>query len=68
MSWPTAAVLISLIAGVAVVAIFALRERVFSRRQREAHLQQRKELLNEVSFALREHVDELRKRQEQAEP
>ena len=67
MSWPTAAVPISLIACVALVAIFAPRERVSSRRQREAELEQRKELLGEVSFALREQVEELRKKQEQAE-
>ena len=68
MSWPTAAVLISLIVCSAVVAVFALRGRIASRHRREVELQKRKELLGEVSAAVREQVAELRKRQEQADP
>ena len=67
MTWPAAAVLISLIACSAVVAVFALRGRVHSRQRREIELQERKELLGEVSAALREQVEELREKQEQAE-
>lgn len=63
MSWPTAAVLISLIAFAGVVAVFALRELAQRRGRREADLEKRKELLVEVSAEVRKQIKALRKQQ-----
>ena len=64
MSWPTAAVLISLIACAGVVAVFALRELAHARGRSEADLEKRKELLVEVSAEIDQQMTALRKQQE----
>jgi hypothetical protein len=64
MSWPTAAVLISLIVCSALIVIVALRELGARRGRREAELEKRRELLREMSAALKEQVDELEKKYE----
>jgi hypothetical protein len=67
MSWPTAAVLISLIVSLALIVVVALREVGARRGRRQADLDKRRELLREMSAALKEQVDELQKKQERGD-
>jgi hypothetical protein len=67
MSWPTAAVVISLIVSSALIVVVALRELGARRGRREDELENRRELLREMSAALEEKVDELQKKQERGD-
>jgi hypothetical protein len=67
MSWPTAAVVISLIVSSALIVVVALRELGARRGRREDELENRRELLREMSAALEEKVDELEKKQERGD-